>query len=240
LYGAIFLALAWLCNASAPVAQVLRLNSLATDGSRMSLWRDAWHAILSEPLWGIGPMQFAAARHANPVGAHPHNLLLQIAAEWGLPVATLMAAAVVAGLRSLRFTVRAAPGFWKEGDWTLTDPKLGAALFMGCIAALIDAQFSGNAVMPVPQVWLAVLIGWAVAFGRCCQASNTLLTEEATHAAQRRIHLLPLAVLVAALNTWNAGLTCSDLSRLQAMLDHAATLAAGHKTTPRYWSNGRF
>ncbi|MFY8117823.1 MAG: O-antigen ligase family protein, partial [Roseateles sp.] len=52
-------------------------------GSRFRLWQIALDMVRDHPLLGVGPMHFADTY--NGIGAHPHNIYLQIAAEYGLP-----------------------------------------------------------------------------------------------------------------------------------------------------------
>lgn len=124
---------------------------VAADHSRYFLWRIALDHIANSPWFGVGPMHYA--HYPNRAGAHPHNIYLQLAAEWGLPV--LLTLVLVVGyllLRVRRHLVVSGSGF---------TPLHGAA-FIACIAGLIDGMFSGNIVMPMSQLWIvatmAVLI----------------------------------------------------------------------------------
>jgi len=63
-----------------------RLLNLATLSGREVLWSLAWTQIQAHPWLGVGPMHLAAIR--NDFGAHPHNAVLQLAAELGVPAAT--------------------------------------------------------------------------------------------------------------------------------------------------------
>ena len=58
-----------------------------TTSDRIELWKQALHLIQDHPIFGIGPMHFA---WYSPISAHPHNSVLQIMAEWGLPAALLI------------------------------------------------------------------------------------------------------------------------------------------------------
>ena len=60
----------------------LRLTETASVSARLELWHLALRYASSDPLLGVGPMHFSY--HFNEWGAHPHNFLLQLAAEWGL------------------------------------------------------------------------------------------------------------------------------------------------------------
>ena len=68
---------------------------------RLFLWRRATELILQHPLLGVGPMHFAHHAHDLQLGAHPHDWLLQVASEWGLPALACLLAALGLGLRAL-------------------------------------------------------------------------------------------------------------------------------------------
>lgn len=117
---------------------------------REVLWDIAWHMFLENPWLGVGPMHFAAT--LNPIAAHPHQVVLQWLAEWGL-FATL-AACLLAFI-----------GMW-HGLHILRSPQaepIDAALWLSIAGALAVAQVDGIFVMPYTETWLAILIGLALA-----------------------------------------------------------------------------
>ena len=73
---------------------------------REVLWKHAWAKIVEFPWLGIGPMHFASLK--NPVANHPHQAMLQIASEWGLPVFFMIMAVV----SSLGFLVATGEGMF--------------------------------------------------------------------------------------------------------------------------------
>jgi O-antigen ligase len=75
------------------VTETGRFSNFASVGSRWTLWRISLDYATGAPLLGIGPMHFAYEN--NGEGAHPHNFWLQLAAEWGLVAAVLVAATAV-------------------------------------------------------------------------------------------------------------------------------------------------
>uniref|UniRef100_UPI0019D453F4 hypothetical protein n=1 Tax=Vibrio vulnificus TaxID=672 RepID=UPI0019D453F4 len=66
----------------------------------------------------------------------------------------------------------------------------GAAILITWIAVAVDACFSGNLVMPVSQVWIAFLSGWAWAFWRSTASASPVLRDHLSL-------LAPLRVLVS-------------------------------------------
>ena len=87
--------------------------------------------------------------------AHPHQVILQWLAEWGLPATLLACALVLMGMRALYHRLR-------QPSAGVLDAGVACAI----VAALLLAQVSGVFVMPYTETWLALLIGLALARGR--------------------------------------------------------------------------
>lgn len=127
-------------------------RELTKAPGRWELWRDAADLVRDNPLLGAGPMHFAASAHS--IAAHPHNSILQIAAEWGLPAVLIVMVLFIWGMSS-----------WLKDDnktreadsYTL---KLRVALFASLVTAAVHSLFSGIIVMPVSQIMMVLVIGW--------------------------------------------------------------------------------
>lgn len=120
---------------------------------REMIWSLAWQQFLLHPWLGIGPMHFAAL--GSPVAAHPHQVILQLLSEWGLPATLLMLGIV------LRWFIQAGK---KLKSNTLPQTSLvGVHLFFALTASMMQAMVDGVLVMPYTQLWLFLLAGWAVA-----------------------------------------------------------------------------
>lgn len=120
---------------------------------REIIWTLAWQQFLLHPWLGIGPMHFAAL--GSQVAAHPHQVILQLLSEWGLPATLLMLGVVmqwfVQAGKKLKFN-------------TLPQTSLvGVYLFFALTASMMQAMVDGVLVMPYTQLWLFLLAGWAVA-----------------------------------------------------------------------------
>jgi putative inorganic carbon (hco3(-)) transporter len=125
------------------------------DGSRWPLWRRASEMIIANPWLGAGPLHFAHYGRDVQTGAHPHNWVLQIASEWGIPALLCVSAALWIGFRKLLCTASAI----KAND-TQNQALLTVWLATG-IAVLVDGLVSGLIVMPISQLWLALYVGCA-------------------------------------------------------------------------------
>ena len=62
------------------------------------MWKSTARAALDQPLTGIGPMDLVCTGSSD--WGHPHNFPLQLAVEWGIPVAVTACLLFLALLRS--------------------------------------------------------------------------------------------------------------------------------------------
>lgn len=129
---------------------VLRDELRSTLSGRELIWRWAWDMALANPWLGAGPMHFSATY--NPIAAHPHQVILQWLAEWGV-VATGLA--VVLGAWGCTYGAI----FLRRVNAVERD----AALWLAIIGAVVLAQVDGVFVTPYTETWLAILIGLAIA-----------------------------------------------------------------------------
>lgn len=181
--------------------------------SREVLWRLSWDAILASPWIGIGPMQFAAL--GSPVGAHPHNWVLQIASEWGLPALVI---AFVGALRLLGVLRQA------MGDQNLSAPLLAmlAALSLG----LVD----GNLLMPVSQSGTALVVGLLIG-----QIDRERFASGRRSSAPRKGMMALLCISSAGLVVAYAATSWPDQSR---GVSEFRNLHPNAWLVPRFWEQG--
>lgn len=225
-------ALAWLggyfvyllCAVLVPVMMgVESLEALPLVRSSLSLrdvlWQQAWRDVALSPLLGIGPGEFA--RQFNSVAAGPHNVVLMIAAEWGLPFLAMMAAAVLG-------TFRPAMQGLRQGRLAVDEP-FAIACWLALLSLAAHALVANVAVIPSSQLCLLLA---------AVLASETVRRPEASAAPRQltdygcRVVLLALAASIIALLWW-------DVPTLPAR--NAAHLACGRPTqffSPRFWQQG--
>ncbi len=129
---------------------------LRTDSSyRFELWLICLNMMKQSPLFGIGPMGFAAIPNEFSL-SHPHNSVLQLAAEWGL-----IATAIV-----LFFYTKGLMAFWRLclDQSVATERRMyRVSLLWSFLAASIYSLFSGVIVMPMSQLLGATIIGLMLA-----------------------------------------------------------------------------
>ncbi|WP_425316426.1 O-antigen ligase family protein [Stutzerimonas chloritidismutans] len=125
-------------------------DSLRVDLSkRDTIWLLALNMTIESPWIGAGPMHFAAAR--SHIAAHPHQIFLQLLAEWGAPATISAATVILYSFRKAISAVRASPA------------PMDAALWISLSGGLLLAQVDGVLVTPYTQGWLAILSGVALA-----------------------------------------------------------------------------
>lgn len=186
---------------------------------REVIWGMAWQMFLDNPWLGVGPMHFAA--QINPIAAHPHQVVLQWLAEWGL-FATLAACVlavwgILHGLRFLR-DYRAEP--------------LDAALWLSIGGALAMAQVDGVFVMPYTETWLTIFVGMALARWSAPTQQGTLASPSRQRLQTLTYKTLALAVIVILGNVL--------INEVPTLPQDSQAFMEKHGTgyTPRFWSQG--
>ena len=193
--------------------------------ARLYLWGVARTYIEHSPWLGIGPMHYAHLH--NPEAAHPHNIVLQIAAEWGLPMLGLVLAAAGTALWRFAVTIR------RCADVRQRDCGIG--LFLACAAIAVDGLFSGNFVMPVSQVWIAFTFGWALAWTRRQQGVHEVSGSPAPRAWRRAAAAgLVVTQLWLVWNVW------PELVQLDKHVKQVLERHPNPTMNPRFWSHGWF
>lgn len=119
-------------------------------------WAASLRILADRPWLGIGPMQYAY--FAMRASAHPHNVVLQLATEWGLPAAGLLVGVAGTSVGAWLRAVRRAGA--ERTPWR-------AALTMALVGSLANAMFDSFAMVPVAQGWAVLLVAaLLVEYGR--------------------------------------------------------------------------
>lgn len=142
-----------------------RSGDILSLSRREDLWLAVVQQVSTDPLLGIGPMHYAY--WSGEIAAHPHNAVLQWAAEWGLPAALLMTAVWAWGGLAFAGWVRGKAGV-DDGRGPIFRLALLAALGGASAQAMVD----GILVMPVSQTLFALLAGWALGSMRVVMPEN--------------------------------------------------------------------
>ncbi|MCS3416797.1 O-antigen ligase [Pseudomonas sp. BIGb0450] len=203
----------------------LEVSNAAADrlttslSGRGPIWWQAWSMIVERPWLGFGPMHFADI--ANDIAAHPHQALLQWASEWGVPSALCV---IVLVARASWATV----GVLRERALSLAPVDLlRLCLFGALVGALTQSMVDGVIVMPVSQLWLALVVGWLMALHvwRTPPVAPAPIFYRTWLAAS--VVAIGLLVFVAT----------RDVPHLTQRSEHYMKLSDGH-LQPRFWVQG--
>ncbi|MBI3527692.1 MAG: O-antigen ligase family protein [Betaproteobacteria bacterium] len=206
------------------IAPVPGVNSIVERGQgsideRIALARTALQLVREHPLLGVGPGQFGLQPYPMNA-AHPHNVPLQLLAEYGLIAGT---AGIWLGALLFIFVIRTL----REQPSGATDaigPSLIAALLMG----MTDSLFSGNLIMPQSQVLFCVIAGWIA--GRSLPVGTTVYSG-AVAFRTHRFAIVSTGLGAVAITTILA------LEYLPLARDLPAWLP---RWNPHFWQYGRF
>ncbi|MEM9385958.1 MAG: O-antigen ligase family protein [Pseudomonadota bacterium] len=205
-----------------------QVGTAGANEGRVVLLLESAELILDHPLLGIGPMHFAAVGERG----HPHNIVAQLAVEWGLPAtAVLMALALAAAFAWWRLVpaARTAP---------IVRPAIGASLLAGAVHAMV----SGLLIPAYTQLWLATLAGFALCeFNEMLSPYGRELDRRPEPRGQRARYSVPMTSATVAI-AWLCCLVALGITTvrdaplvLQSMRAMQARQVTG---APRFWQYG--
>jgi putative inorganic carbon (hco3(-)) transporter len=189
-------------------------------GSRLTLWRESLHYILQHPILGIGPLHLS--NHVNGLGAHPHNSLLQIAAEWGIPA-------------TLTILLLFVWGGWAWLKQSMADQQpMRIALTFALSTGAIYSLTSGIIVMPLSQIMMALVIGLILGIYQHKSAINSSVSISS--------HWFLIIAIALILIRFNSVLFPEVLHLSRDEFVWIATHSQeGHiRLYPRFWQQGWF
>ena len=204
---------------------------------REVIWQQAIDLMVSNPLLGNGPMHFADVINNN--ATHPHQSILQWAAEWGLPSAIALLGLITTAAIAVFRRIRAESA--SQSDTSMLRVGVAAAL----VASLTQSLVDGVLVMPYTQLWLAIVSGWCLGLhwgkdaspSRDFPATNQFPKGVSLCPPSRLQKGLPIALLWASLGVLGYRVV-SDLPHLNTrMVQFVFSGVSGH-LQPRFWSQG--
>jgi len=199
-----------------------RTGDIISLSLREVIWSLAVQFSSENPWFGIGPMHFAYWK--NEVAAHPHNAVLQWFAEWGVPAGLLLAGLwVSSGFALAEYTRRMAD---QREIWTR---YFRAALLAALTGASAQAMVDGVMVMPVSQMLLALLAGWAVGMMHCSRLRLFIGSVE-------RVLLLLSIVFAVIVVIFGIAPEIGNLAERQKT--YLEGLQEGARLLPRFWTQG--
>ena len=205
---------------------------------RLMLWQLAWTHMLELPWWGIGPMHYA--HRMNVEAAHPHNVVMQFLSEWGIPLTLLLVTCTLRWM--LRFTSKIRQLIRHQSKpLPPTSLLLGVILWMSVTGALIDGQFSGNFVMPVSQMWIAMVIGWALGWQQWVTSSQEQTASSLKDSFRSKVQVVMASLFLIIAQVGLAWSIAPEVKNIEATLEQSqkkSLIPARYQ--PRFWVSGWF
>lgn len=199
-----------------------------SDSGRLWYWRRAVDMIQEHWLVGIGPMH--SAGFPEDVLSHPHNVLLQLGSEWGIPATLVIVAAIFWGFLSWIIQSRRVVSE-RHGE---PDHYVRIALTAAVAAAGTHALFSGITIMPLSQTLMSLIAGWML--GLFARDSLHRSTDNPQDSVPRRSAALSAVIVVAvAVVSWTAVPEALDRDKSREAYIEATNSFVLH---PRYWAQG--
>jgi putative inorganic carbon (HCO3(-)) transporter len=213
-------------------SNVLARTAANPSSNRFDLWELTLQLIAAHPWLGVGPQHFSHESAKLYMGAHPHNWVLQIGSEWGIPALLCLLGTLLLGVRALLRSGR----HIAKGD--SNNQQMLATWYVACTAIFVDALLSGVIVMPQSQLAVALVLGMTCAWVRTQSGTEVEVAGHARSVTMRAI----MAGLVAA------GLCGSIWSVAPDMVRHARgdaltpaeSAANPFMHWPRLWEAGYF
>lgn len=197
---------------------------------RLQLWQRAVEMIYAHPWTGAGPLHFAHYAIDVGNGAHPHNFLLQIAAEWGLPALLCLFVVVIFMFRSLLQAANCIPESAGQDNTTL------AAWIVIGTSIIVDGQVSGNMVMPTSQLLIVLYLGCAGGWLRSVRGSQVAQAK----GVRLKSGLFALLVVASLIGILNAVVPRLEIWLADEGQASSLMLPYWRMPFPRLWSDGYF
>lgn len=192
---------------------------------RRELWARAMEMMAAAPWLGAGPAHFAHyGRDLSNGNAHPHNWVLQIGSEWGLPALLALTGAVALAMRRL----------WQMRGEIL--PKDGDTLTAWMVtgwAILVDGLVSGLLVTPTSLLWIGFYVGCAWGWVVSGALSEEKMALPRLSIPQRSVGLVVTLALAY-------GLLRSVYPDVQGFGTRQPVEQENTVYRPRLWQDGRF
>lgn len=185
--------------------------------AREVLWERAIQMILERPMLGYGPMHFASV---NSIASHPHQIILQIGSEWGLPVLLLLL--ILAG-----FIFNKCLRVLRNNNSSITYTFLFGAL----IASLAQSMVDGVFVMPYIQYCFFVCAAFLYIEHRLNTNEENFQRNECNTISRYAVKGIAfISIFVLAFSLYPNSMTSYQTSQKKEIKGFLK---------PRYWLNGQ-
>lgn len=203
---------------------------------RTGLWKTAVAYSKSNPVWGIGPMNFSCDGPVWRVGS-PHNLGFQVLSEWGIP------ATLVLGLLSLFLFWTLVKSLRANRAGPADESLLQLMLATALIAAMMHLMVSSLLLTPASQMAAALVCGWLIGLRSSTELpiqSNSKFEpglQESTPPNRNRSKGLVATFLILILLSGSSALL--GVNELSSMPDYLDQRPGRDQMMSRFWQMGR-
>lgn len=213
-------------------SNVLVRTAANPSSNRFDLWGLALQLIAAHPWLGVGPQHFAHESAKLYTGAHPHNWVLQIGAEWGLPALLSLLGILLLGACAL---VRSGRHVAMNDS---NNQQMLVLWHVACTCILVDGLLSGVIVMPQSQLAIAFVLGMACAWVRRQSGTEAEGADPARTVTTRAI-MAGLITVGLCGSIWSVAPDMVRHARGEA-LTPAESAANPFMHWPRLWEAGYF
>jgi hypothetical protein len=115
---------------------------------------------------------------------------------------------------------------------------MGAGLLAACVAIGVDGSLSGNFVMPLSQMWIAMTLGASIAWANEPALSPRVPGDDTRSDVPAR--MLSILLVASQLALFTAAACEWTLPRPEMVVGRAGAAVPQGRDTQRFWSNGAF
>ena len=193
-----------------------------TTQDRITLWIECVNHIKNHPWLGLGPMNLPWYQSTM---RHPHNSILQLASEWGLPATTIILAIVGYGMFHW---LKKFSALHLKNQSSL-DTNLTIILLFTVITNAAYSLVDGVIVMPISQILMFTMIGLMIGHYSYHQTSHTNPNTNSSPIKFRPT--FAIVILVALI--WS---TLPEVKQGLSGYEKGFSVEADY-TNPRIWSH---
>jgi O-antigen ligase len=184
---------------------------------------------LKRPILGHGPMSFADINTGYFRG-HPHNSVLQLLYEFGYPVTITILGGVFYGIK--KWVDQTKKLFQAGENYIKCNAVTRISLTVALLGGLVYSLFSGVIVMPLSQLWLAMVAG--TMFGLYISESGTGYFPTFD---KWKIYTVKFVVLLAAGMLLSVAI--KDVPHFQENKKKYMKETSSATLRPRFWQQGK-
>lgn len=185
--------------------------------AREILWEKAVQMIVERPILGYGPMHFASV---DSIASHPHQIILQIASEWGVPILLLC-------LIFVAFVLNKCLKVLRNNNSSIAYTFIFGAL----IASLAQSMVDGVFVMPYIQYCFFVCAAFLYIEHRLNTNEENFQRNECNTISRYAIKGIAfISIFVLAFSLYPNSMTSYQTSQQKEIKGFLK---------PRYWLNGQ-